>query len=427
MHDRSVGPMAGWFLDHLRVPNVVFSILLSSFPALVTLLVGPVISVKSDRHRGRRGRRIPFLLVTTPIAGAGMLGLAATPWLSAWLHRRFPQESEWLVAVACFGIFWAAFEVATVAGQAVFGGLINDVVPRELLGRFYGLFRAVSLIDGMIFNFWLMGLVPRHFTLILVVIAVFYCAAFTWVCLRVREGQYPPPPPPARRKGRGGGFLAEVKTYVRECFASRYYLSVFLMLMTAGMTFSPVNVFSIPYARSLGVDMDMYGKSLALTYLISLCLSYFLGWLADLFHPLRLALVTLAGYGIVAFCGAWFATTPETFLIIWVLHGVLAGSYFSGAASMTQRLFPRERFAQFASAGGIVLALGNMVLSPLAGMVIDSQGNDYRQTFAIACVLAGIAFLATILVYRQFLQLGARRTTSRRSAAEGLGDRADAA
>jgi hypothetical protein len=41
-----------------------------------------------------------------------------------------------------------------VIANAVFGGLINDVVPPALIGRFFGLFRAVSLLAGIIFNFW---------------------------------------------------------------------------------------------------------------------------------------------------------------------------------------------------------------------------------------------------------------------------------
>ena len=161
MRDRSVGGMAAWYLNSIGVPNLLFGLLLTSFPALVALILGPIISVKSDRHRGPRGRRIPFLLLTTPIAAFGMLGLAWTPVLARWLHGlgqpgsplgswlhehlgasasggRILEllENEMIVAVVCFGVFWAAFEFATIAGQAVFGGLINDVVPKPLLGRF---------------------------------------------------------------------------------------------------------------------------------------------------------------------------------------------------------------------------------------------------------------------------------------------------
>lgn len=407
MRDRSVGPMAQWYLNQLQVPNIVFGLLISSLPVLVGLLLGPVISVKSDRHRGRWGRRIPFLLVTTPLAALGMIGLGLTPVIARWVHGFFPEQNEKIVAVACFAIFWAAFELATIAGQAVFGGLINDVVPRPLLGRFYGLFRAVSLIDGMIFNFWIMGLVPDYFTLIMLVVGVFYGVSFTWVCLRVKEGSYPPPPPiPAQTESIGQRWQAGVRLYFRECFSSRYYLSVFLMLMIASLAFNPVNIFAIPYARSLGIDMTVYGKFLALTFLISLCLSYGLGWLADIFHPLRVSMAALLGYVLITGWGSFYANNPTSFLIAWVLHGVLSGCYFTSAASLAQRLFPHERFAQFTSAAGIMAAPGGMALAPLVGLVLDRSGNTYQYTFLIGFALSALALLTTWSVYRQFVRLG---------------------
>lgn len=404
MRDRSVGPMAQWYLNNLGVPNLLFGLLVSSFPAAVGLILGPIISVKSDRHRGRWGRRIPFLLVTTPMATFGMLGLAATPFIARWVHGFFPDQSELLVSVVCFGVFWAAFEFATIAGQAVFGGLINDVVPRPLLGRFYGLFRAVSLIDGMIFNFWVMGKVPDHFTLILIIVGVFYGTAFMWVCMRVKEGEYAPPPRAEANVAPIAGAWAGARLYFRECFSSRYYVSIFVMLMTAALAFGPINVFSIPYAKSLGVSMDTYGKALALTYLISLVLSYFLGWLADVFHPLRVSIATLIGYVMVSAWGGLFATTPQSFLSAWVLHGVLSGCYFTSAASLGQRLFPHDKYAQFASAAGMVLAPANMVLAPAVGMVID--GGVYRHSFTAGCILAIMALVSSWLVHGQFMKLG---------------------
>jgi Na+/melibiose symporter-like transporter len=294
MRERSVGPMASWYLDDIGVPKLLFGLLMSSFPALIGLILGPIISVKSDRHRGKWGRRIPFLLVTTPIAAFGMVGLAVTPLIASWLHSLGQPghplglklhaalggspsgvaflgliENEMIVAVVCFVIFWTAFEFATIAGLSVFGGLINDVVPQQLLGRFYGLFRAVSLIDGMIFNFWIMGHVPMHFTLILTVIGIFYGTAFMWVCFKVKEGTYPPPPPPEPGSDTwAGGFTGGAKMYFRECFTHSYYLWVFVMMMFAALCFLPVNVFVIPYAKSLDVNMDVYGKFVALTFFI---------------------------------------------------------------------------------------------------------------------------------------------------------------
>ncbi len=98
----------------------------------------PVISVKSDRHRGRFGRRVPFLLFTTPLAAVGMIGLGFTPILARWVHSHFPDESEMLVSLICFGVFWAAFEVATIAGQAVFGDWSMTWCRRRCWGDFTG-------------------------------------------------------------------------------------------------------------------------------------------------------------------------------------------------------------------------------------------------------------------------------------------------
>ncbi|AHF90705.1 MFS transporter [Opitutaceae bacterium TAV5] len=441
MRDRSAGPMSQWYLNSLGVPKLLFGLLVSSFPALVALILGPVISMKSDRHRGKWGRRIPFLLVTTPAAALGMIGLAVTPFIAKWMHGAFGREhvigawlhenldttkagawllaqlqNEMVVAVVCFAVFWAAFEFATIAGSSVFGGLINDVVPRPLLGRFYGLFRAVSLIDGMIFNYWIFGLIPDHFTLILLVIGVFYGVAFMWVCLKVKESDYPPPPPLDKVKPAGTGtwlkpgmftgFIGGARVYFRECFTSPYYVSVFVMLMTAGLAFAPVNIYAIPYSKGLGVSEDTYGKFLALTYLISLSLAWFLGWMADRFHPLRMAMATLLGYMLVTAWGAVFAKTPGTFLVAWVLHGVLTGSYFTSAASLGPRLFPHSRFAQFSSAAGICSSVAGMVLAPTVGLIIDRTGDEYRHTFTTGCLLATIALVCAVYVYRQFMNLG---------------------
>jgi MFS family permease len=411
--------MSQWYLNSLKVPSFWFAVVFSAFPSMIGLFLVPIISVKSDRHRGKMGRRIPFLLVTTPIAALAMIGLGATPVIARWLHEAFGggltggriaslMQNEIMLAIIGFAVFWTCYEFASIAGNAVFGALVNDVVPRQVMGRFYGLFRAVSLIDGMIFNYWLMGFVPVRFSLIMTIIGSFYGIAFLWVCLRVKEGSYPPPPEREDFPGSvgRGSWRAEVKSYFKECFSHYYYVSLFLMMMIAGISFSPVNIFAIPYANSLNINMDTYGKCLALTYLISFSLSFFIGWMADKIHPLRMALISLLGYGIVMIWGSIFVTNASTFLIAWVLHGVLSGCYFTGAASLGQRLFPHGRFAQFASAALIVSCLASIFLGPLVGQVIDISGKMYRLTFVAGSVLSMIGIAVGIIVYIQFQKLG---------------------
>ena len=414
MRDRSVQPMAQWFLGQLKVSGWLFGLIITSFPAFVGLVLGPIISVKSDRLRSRWGRRIPFLLVTTPIAAAGMIGLGCTPLVAEWARGQWPDLPPLMVSLACFGLSWTAFEFATIAGQAVFGGLVNDVVPEPLLGRFFGLFRAVSLLGGIAFNKWLMGYTPTHFTVILLALGVFYGVSFLWVCFRIKEGEYPPPVTeepvaslaPLARKNFFHAANHEVRLYCRECFSNSYYVLVFLLMMTGAVASIPVNTYALLYAETLGVSMTTFGNGLALVYSISLVLSYFLGWLCDLFHPLRMVMVSLLLYLAAMIYGAIFSVGAEIFLVAWVAHGVISGCYFTTSASLGQRLFPREKFAQFASAAGIFNGIFCMAIAPLMGVLIDVTGKEYRHIFTVGAALTMLALLLSLYVHRRFMALG---------------------
>ncbi len=176
--------------------------------------------------------------------------------------------------------------------------------------------------------------------------------------------------------------------------------------MLAGMAFGPVNMFSIPYAQSLGVNMDAYGKAMALTFLISFVLSYFIGWLVDVFHPLRMVMVSLGAYVLVAAWGSHFIKDAPTFLTGWVMHGVVSGLYFTCVASLGQRLFPQLKFAQFSSAAGIGMALANMAMAPLMGGILDRTDGVFHYTFLAGLILSVLALGITWHVYREFKKLG---------------------
>jgi len=302
-----------------------------------------------------------------------------------------------LVGVICFSLFWTVFELGSIISHAIFGALLNDVVPRELLGRFFGLFRIVGLVDGIIFNFWILGYIPAHFTLIVASIGIFYGITFMWMSLKIKEGDYPPVATEAGDGDQKGVFARRwdgIKLYFRECYANPFYISVFLMLTLSRLAFLPVNTFAIPYARSLEVSMGTYGNYAAWMLCVSLVLAYPIGWLADLFHPIRLAMGALVAHIVICIWATFYATSADGFLLAFLLHGVAAGTYGTSAASLHQRLYPRLKFAQFASAGGILGSICTMTLTPLVGMLIDYSGNNYRHTFIIGGFLAlsGLGF-----------------------------------
>jgi len=405
LKERSVPTVVQMLFKNFGASDLVTGLLLGTLPSLVSIVLGPFISYRSDRHRGRLGRRIPYLLWTTPLAVLAMLGLAASPTLATWLQGAGVLEAVGLngTTVILLGLFWAVFELATVAANAVFGALINDVVPPPLLGRFYGLFRALSLMAGMMFNYWLLGRAEAHYAAIFLGLGVLYGVGFMAMCLKVKEGSYPEPGGELTSRP---GLAAAIRTYFTECFSDPYYRWVFAAFMLSNLAFFASNLFNLYLAKSLQLGMDVYGRLLALTYLVSLLLSYFLGWLADRFHPLRVGMVFLGLYAALALAGGLLATTATAFGVVFVLHGVLNGAFYTATASLGQRLYPRARFAQFSSAGIMLLSAAQVIVAPLAGRMLDHTGHVYRHTYFIGFALAVLALLASLEVCRRIMRMG---------------------
>ncbi len=402
--ERALSPLVPLILKKFDTSDMITGLLIVTLPGLLELVLGPVVSVLSDRTRSRLGRRIPFLLATTPMAAAGIIGCAFSAHMGGWLHEILGDSSPGrnVSSLLCFTLWWLLFEIGTIVTNSLFYALINDVVPSPLLGRFFALFRAISLVAGILFNLFLLEKSEKYYVFSFVVIGVVYGMGFLLMCLKVKEGTYPPPDAPAKRPGVVGA----VKMYLQECFRLPYYWWVFSAITLGSAVFLPVNLFSILHARSLGVDLGHYGQYVAFTFVISIVLAYPLGSLADRFHPTRMALITLGLYAILSFWGGFAATTHTGFAIAFIAHSVISGMFYTCTASMTQRLFPKEKFAQFQSACGIISSLVNMAVAPGVGWMLDLTDNRYSNAYFFGLCLCVLALTAYVVTFRQFMQRG---------------------
>jgi MFS family permease len=196
---------------------------------------------------------------------------------------------------------------------------------------------------------------------------------------------------------------------VRECFSEPYYLLCFAALTLAWLSFTTIPVFILYYAQSVHLDLGTYGKLVTLQYAISLAASYGLGWLADRFHPLRVVLVILGLNVIVSLWGGLRAIESHTFAVAMVAEGVLSGAYLTANGTLAQRLYPKARFAQFASANSLVMAFGSFVAALGLGALLDRAHHAYRLTFLASFSLTLAAIAANLLLYRWFVALGGPR------------------
>lgn len=404
--ERSVIWVVQLMLKKFEASDTIVGTLIGGLPHAMTFLLTPIVSYMSDRHRGRWGRRIPYLAVTTPFASLAILGLAFSPEIGIRLHAMLGTGSPGLndSTLIVFGVFWTVFEVASVIANTVFFALINDVVPQAVLGRFYGLFRSLGLAVAVAFNFWLFGKVETHYAWIFISVGGLYTLGFAALCLKVREGVYPPPPP-ATPTGPTAVFAA-IRTYARECFTNPYYIWVYATVALSWMALMSISLFNLLYAKQVDLDFDAYGKCLALTYVISFTLSYFVGVLVDRFHPLRLALITMALYGAGTCAGGLLITDRQSFAIMLVICGVLAGLWQTAAASLTMRLLPQAKYAQYESARALVTSLGMMLVGPVLGWVMDLTSHAYRFTYLTAAGLSVLAVASGLVTYAHFRRLG---------------------
>jgi MFS family permease len=400
MRERSAMPMVQLLLKKLQASDFITSVFLILIPSVTMLVIGPIVSTWSDRHRGRWGRRIPFLVATTPVVTIGMVGLGLSIDLGRLLNASLGGNPELLHlhTMCVVGVFWAIFEIGALTANGVFGALINDVVPREMLGRFFGVFRAVSLATGVLFNYKIIGHAEEHFREIFIGIGVLYAAGLLLMCLKVREGDYPPPEP--RNPADGPPFVAAFRTYLRECFTTRYNLLAIGFFAVGNLAFIPVNTFMLSAAKNYGMPMETYGRYFVAMFLISFVLAFPLGWLADKFHPLRVGCVALVAYGTAAFASFLLIDDARSFGWALLGHGILSGCFFTGAASVNQRLFPQLKFAQFSAAASAAHALLQIGFGPALGGYLDLMDSDYRYAFLSASIVCAATLVIGLVLLR---------------------------
>lgn len=369
LRERSVQELFKVHLLRFSQDATLLNILIGAMPALIALTLGPIIGAWSDRTRSAYGRRIPFIFGTAVVTTIGMLGMAFSSGLPA------------------LAVSWTIFEMATIVGNPLFMALINDTVPRPILGRFFGLFRIVSLATGAgFFALFFRNELVTVFQPLLVTITAVYLGCMLLVCWRVREPAYAPPP---ARKGwqpwqPGDGQWGRL----------------FAAVSVGAVAVLPININALNACAQFGADAGDFGRAFALTYAISILFAWPVGWLADRYHPLRVGAVVLTMYAICMLAAWRLVDERSGFLLALVVHGVLSGCFLTGTVSLLPALLPRERFSQLAAISASLTALLVVVSTVGLGALLDATGRDYRLLYLAGALAAGCG----VLLWRSLLK-----------------------
>jgi Na+/melibiose symporter-like transporter len=425
--DQSVPGILPFKLKDMGASDTVNQVLNRAIAYAVAFIFAPAVGFHSDRHRGRWGRRIPYLIWSTPFVAAFMVLIGYYDGI-ANLFMGGTEEVSLLgfdlgkttVTLLVFGALLVGYDLANIFVNTIYWYLFNDVVPEKVMTRFMALFRIVGTAGGAIYQKWIFPHALDNFRFIFVTAGLCYMVGFLIMCFMVKEGQYPPPPENVDKRK---GLWSAAKTFGKECFTHKFYRYFFLSSMFMFLSWQSGAFRGLRDRDSLGLTMEQLGNLGFWTNIVSLVVMYPAAWLADRYHPIRVyVIMTLVCFASPLAQCLWIFTDFGP-------YGNLVGQYVLAFAilpmsavqglveiPMYMRLLPKDRYGQFCSANAAFRALAMILGSILAGLMMDAlkhwAGMDewryrYYATWVVVCQIPSILFM--LLLYREWTVRGGDR------------------
>ena len=388
--------------------DTLIGFLSGSLPAVLGILLNPVIGVQSDRHRGPLGRRRPFLLGATPLVVVALLGLGFAKPISGWLAAVTGAASLSALQIGWIGGCMVIFIVANTYIMQVYQFLFVDVIPPEVMGKFVGCYRAVGALGAFAFHRFMFGKAETHTEWIYVVSAVLYAVSFFLLVWKVEEGSYPPPRPRTSVREMA-------RSYLSECFSHAFYLKTYSLAFCFWSAIVPLWTFlvffgtqpgqNLGYQPTLGLSLETFGQVRGWCSLVQVPVFFLVGPLVDRFHPLRVGMVGML-LSSVSFFLNFFLVRDEASFTFWLIVNFLAQAVYMGAyLAILPRLLPRAKYGQFFTANQIFGFLGVALAPVLCGALLETV-KDYRFIYVWCGGCTFLGFLMCVFLFRDWRSRG---------------------
>ena len=327
---------------------------------------------KSDHTVSRWGRRIPFLLISSPvIIGAILL---------------FPlfEAASILIGLYMLKAIFMDIKAATIP-------LLNiDCVPRHFLARVNAINAIVLSLTAFLALRYGMGLADHHRTTPYLVGAAVVIITSVVGVMYIKE-----PPVLLRPRGR---FLPWSAMKIAWTDRRMILLMVGVGLLQATGTL--YNAWIWLYAdQKLGLSRGQLGEMMAWGVLVPVVVSYPAGWLIDRYRGMRMVvcywLLTLV-------TNAWLVTQIHSAatLVIGAMIAASLGPFYTAADIKVYRDANRADVGSITSTSSCVRGIILGITVAVSGLLIQFFHGDYRVAFLFGAVITSLGFFCILLYSR---------------------------
>ena len=159
-----------------------------------------------------------------------LLGFTDTygAWIrnSAWPARLHISTNTAIILLV--GTLILLYDLFNVFVNSVYWYLFRDMIPGSYLGRFMAAFAIVKALAEWIWQRFFFAKLETNTKQIYIGAAIMYLFGFGFMCLMVREGQYPPPKDIDPGKPLFERIANGIVTYFTQCFSHPLYLTYYL-------------------------------------------------------------------------------------------------------------------------------------------------------------------------------------------------------
>ncbi len=384
IYNAYVPPILERLLTHLPYTDTAVGFIMT-FDNIAAILLIPFFGALSDRMWTRFGRRMPFLLISVPVAA---LFFAIIPYVGFSLAVLIP-------VIIIMNIAMAAFRAPAIA-------LMPDLTPSVYRSKANGIVNLMGGLGALLFFFVFTRMLSVSAAFVVAAVIMIVVLAILLAAIREPRDQF------EEAEKRPGGIYRSLMAIMKEKESTTRFLFYAIFFWFIG--WNGVETFFTLY----GMDKWNIDEAQAAFYLGFFSLSFLLmaipsGFIATAFGRKKTILAGLVGMCLML--GSFYFATPIVLAIsLLVLGGVFWALININSYPMVSDMSPIAKLGTYTGLYYFFSMLAAIIAPPVFGWVMDLFG-----TRMVLFPMAAIAYLAALFMMSR-VQGGEAKTEEEQAA-----------